>query len=359
LGGDPIETVSEQLQHRILLAISQCFGKACFPMNSQSKRKAIIYKKAVFTKPSGATLQELLKCALDKKKKVVSRREDPQGDGLYFRLINYFGMHGLKGATANMLGSELLAYEPKADASAVEIDPNATRLAVNSVHPPQKNQEFLDGTVYFGVLGNHLVILQSRSLRTIDLEHHINWLLRNVKDSLFDSENYVGLSDQEPKSKKAMFKDVRGVKVSGPVQFKSASPGTKEKTAMLIPTGNAWAAVKAFLGDAVDFPKELDADEILNSGHLMVSLFLKWTSRDPEACSELMSNIGYNMRHIDNEIEYSVETRTGEIKKDEFKLKTPINIVWKPDSGQPSFDDLFPKMLEWLDTLASEDKIDV
>ena len=112
---------------------------------------------------------------------------------------------------------------------------------------------------------------------------------------------------------------------------------------------------KAFLGESFDLPTELKAQEILESHRLKVELLLKWERTPTEDTSDFLANIAYRLRHVGEEIEYSVETRTGTIGKDEFKLTQSFSINWK--NGRPKFDELFPKMLEWLEALAKSAKL--
>lgn len=61
------------------------------------------------------------------------------------------------------------------------------------------------------------------------------------------------------------------------------------------------------------------------------------------------------MRHVTDEFEYGVKTKSGLIGKNSFKPEKPHSIRW--GKVRPDFDDLFPKMLEWLEILFKEGKI--
>src|SRR3989338_6445157 len=52
--------------------------------------------------------------------------------------------------------------------------------------------------LFFGVSGNHLVMMQAASLRAMHLEQHFTWLLR--KASVLDDTNSLQLVDQPPKA---------------------------------------------------------------------------------------------------------------------------------------------------------------
>jgi hypothetical protein len=332
---------------------------------SAPRRKSLIYKQAVFNKPlDGETLASLLKAALKSHPYPFKRQHNPSGDGVSFSFVNYNGTHGRGGAKGNLLGGEFFSYTQGADQSTLDVDPNATELNVGSLSPSQ-NKEFLEGAVYFGVMDNHVVAMQSSALRILDLEKHLNWLLATLT-GLMDSECYVALTDHVPVQNKAAFSDAKGLTLSSSLQFqpvtrdgkaiaKNKDGETSAKSMFLKPTGQAWEAIKAFLGESFDLPTELKAAEVLNSHRLQVQLFLKWERTPSEDTTDFLTNIAYKLRNVGDEIDYSVETRTGTISKEEFKLTQSFQVQW--NNGRPQFDVLFPKMLDWLDGLVKSGKL--
>jgi len=48
-------------------------------------------------------------------------------------------------------------------------------------------------------------------------------------------------------------------------------------------------------------------------------------------------------------------TETGRIGRDEFKIQQPHSFGWS--KGRPQFDDIFPKMADWLAKLLQEGKV--
>jgi hypothetical protein len=292
---------------------------------SAPRRKSLIYKQAVFNKPlDGETLASLLKAALKSHPYPFKRQHNPSGDGVSFSFVNYNGTHGRGGAKGNLLGGEFFSYTQGADQSTLDVDPNATELNVGSLSPSQ-NKEFL-----------------------------------------MDSECYVALTDHVPVQNKAAFSDAKGLTLSSSLQFqpvtrdgkaiaKNKDGETSAKSMFLKPTGQAWEAIKAFLGESFDLPTELKAAEVLNSHRLQVQLFLKWERTPSEDTTDFLTNIAYKLRNVGDEIDYSVETRTGTISKEEFKLTQSFQVQW--NNGRPQFDVLFPKMLDWLDGLVKSGKL--
>jgi hypothetical protein len=77
-----------------------------------------------------------------------------------------------------MLACEFISYTQGAHLGAINFASNVPHFDVDEL-PPPAGKEYLEGSVYFGVVDNHLVALQSSALRTKDLERHLNWFLRN------------------------------------------------------------------------------------------------------------------------------------------------------------------------------------
>ena len=85
------------------------------------------------------------------------------------------------------------------------------------------------------------------------------------------------------------------------------------------------------------------------SRSLEIELQLRWKGRrdDPKPYN-LMEQVTRQLRHVQDEIDYSVVTDDGtRITRDQIKRSMAHSISW--DGARPVFDDLFPKMLQWLD----------
>jgi hypothetical protein len=103
------------------------------------------------------------------------------------------------------------------------------------------------------------------------------------------------------------------------------------------------------------FPDYLDAEEIFNSHALQVSLELKWKRTPDDDTSDLFAKIAANLRNITDEIDYSIQTKTGIVTRDHFKLRRSVDLPWY--EGRPRFDVLFLKMIEYMVELVRTDKI--
>lgn len=306
-----------------------------------------------------------------------TRQERPTGDDPQFRWINYSASKGRKGGPGAMLACEFISYTQGANLGAINFALNVAHYAVDELPPPQ-GKEYLEGSVYFGVLDNHVVAVQSAALKTKDLEKHLNWFLRQ-RSQVLHEDNAVSLDDNLPAGASDL-SDAQGLELAAPVHFQPAGSismlSAEEITAMkkaqkkaekkggkeepgessavakesvrVVPVGRAWDAVKAFFGDGFNLPA-INAEDMLKSGQMKVSLALSWSNPRGKDASDFVRDVAHKFRHISDEIDYRVKTASGYIGKDKFKPEKPCSVRW--GKVRPDFDDVFPKMLEWLENL--------
>lgn len=326
--------------------------------STDTRKKQIYYKRAAFSQSIGQTLEQILQLAIRRKARWGERQENPLGDDQTFCFVNHSNPYRHKNHGTSLFGGELFSYVKGSDQSIFNADPSATEVKVDGLHP-EKGKEFLEGALYFGVSGDHLAVMQSASLRFGDLERHLNWLLSRCA-RVIGEENGVTLMDAVPQVRRRSFDDdVKGIKLFAPIRFdaETVAPATQRKVekVRLIPTGRAWDALKAMLGTGFDLPNNLNAEEILNSRSLQVEIELKWKRAPDEGSTELLTRIAHNLRNVNDEVDYSIETRNGRLGREDFKLRGSLSIPWL--EGRPRFDVLFPGMIEFLVSLVQSGKV--
>ena len=330
-----------------------------------TKRKRFIYKTATFLQDLGdpaVSLETLLVKALKKLKKAVDRRYNPQQDGLEYRLINYSLQHLGNAGSPTMYGCEFLAYEKGADQPTLDIDPDAEEIDVSALRP-EGQKEFLSGSVYFAVYKNHMVLTSSRGFGSQELEGYLNWLLVE-KAKVLPKENAVQLDDHIPDSTKAKMKGVKDITFSAPVHWtvNVGGPGQAPSTSSAVSVSpkageGPWGAFQAFLGKAVKLPSKVKLSDVTETPEIQVKLVVSWKPKHGEDDISILDGIASNLRHIDDEIDYTVLTKSGQVTRDDFKQFKHFNVNWV--NGRPRFDELFPKMALWLAYLVQNDMIDV
>lgn len=321
------------------------------------KRKNFLHKEAVFSKEQGRTIEQMLNDALGGMSQVGSRMQEGANSGEK-RFINYHLLHSTQNGP--MYGCEFLAFETGADQSIIELQEGATELSVDAV-PAGEDKEFIGGSVYFGVKGNHVIFFQSTSLRSIELEAHLNWLIRE-KAKLIDPETILTLNDHISTKTRHKIKGVKGIKMSSPLVGKSVAIAPNKMAdgageISIVPKGNPWESLKAIFGNAFEMPTHFKAEDLTQLQELEIQIYLRWKGRHDEDENDFLDGLANQMRHVDDQIDYSIDTKNGEFSKDKFKLNKDHQVAWT-DRGRPRFDDLFPKMALWLETLVKEGKVD-
>ncbi|MGR6861648.1 hypothetical protein ACU5EH_15780 [Aliivibrio salmonicida] len=148
-------------------------------VNKKRIRKTVIYKKSeLIGLNQSDTLEKLIREVLKVWAKPSQRRQNMGANE------NDSGVRKVIGSTdsvGNMLFGTILLYELGKDITFVVEDENAEEYIIESQNPAiglnesekDKRREVLQSALYFGVLGNHVVAVQSQALKCRDLESHL------------------------------------------------------------------------------------------------------------------------------------------------------------------------------------------
>ncbi len=330
---------------------------------TNTKRRKLVYKQAIFNKPLKKTLEQLIRAAMKIRKTALSRRYQPTDEENRFNLVNYHLAHAAPEVAGMIYGIELIAYEAGNDPGAIALDPKADQLPIEQLVKRGDTREAVDGLLYAGFRGDHVVLVQSQSLKSLHLEMYLNWLLRETGQ--IDRENAVGLLDHNPQANQKHPPAARGIVVRGPlttVEQTVIVTSNKEaddevRSIVIRPKTRSWAAVREYFKDLMDFPAELKGEDAFVAASLQVEIKLEWLRAKAEMHSELLDKMRVALRHVEDECDYKIKTDEGEITKDQMKLFDVQNIIW--GRVQPAFDDLFPRMLTYVAKLAKGGKIEM
>lgn len=325
-----------------------------------TKNKTFHYKIAKFNNdPEGFSLQELIEEAYGNTKTAAECAYSFQQDGDNIHLINYFSAnHRKQGVKEFMLGAEFLSFVKGNDPILINTANSARELPLEATNLSKEGKEAIEGAVYFGVVDNDVILTQSMALRVQALEKYLNWLI-GTKGRLWRTENYVGLCDPDipKKTDTRRTSNAREVTIMAPVTFAAAeTPAPSQlqagaKDIKLKASGLGLDAIRALFAAMPNKEKlvdEFSVDQFTTSRSLEVELRLRWTGRrdEPKPC-DLLDQVTRQLRHVTDEIDYTVQTEDGTtITKDEIKRSMIHSVQW--DGARPVFDDLFPKMLDWL-----------
>lgn len=310
-----------------------------------SKRKTISYKKASFSNKSSHTLQELLQKALSLNKKVGQRKEpllDNDPDSEIYRLIN------CSRSQLGMVFGNLILYTKGQNIPLITLDEDADEYEVEQIVPTEnkgKKREFLNSILYFAIKENHVVLLQSLSLKARDFENYLNWFLSKV--SILPENNRLNLNDQPPSAtrEKISKSHVKSVSLGLPLLSQSEGVGTKHREHHYVPIGKGFDVIRAALGE--DGFRRLKLKDSLNDSNITVGLEISYARKTDSNAQKLLDDLAISMRHAEKEDVTIHLEGGGTITGDEIKITGFMSVL--TISGHVALPDLFQKMKEWLE----------
>jgi len=325
-------------------------------MNSEKKKKTIYYKKAEFN-PNGANLQILLEKALIKANKIQDRIETVDVHGTVIRLINSSKKQG------GIFFGQFIMFEPGKDQNVIVIDEDTQEYPVEFWQLPKKEdgkkRELLESVLYFAIFENHVVLVQSRSLRSRDFEIHLMWLLRE-KLHLVNDSTLICLSDHiSKKAKEKIAKlPVKKVSLGAPLMSTgvtldvSESGGSKEKQ-VFKPYGQGFEILEKVLGQ--DWRKGLKLEDSLDDANLQVNIEVTYSRKTTAKAHKLLNSIAQSMRHADPD-DVTIHLKGGgKIQGAELKFSDHINVVTY--NGIPDSNDLYIELETWIRNKITEGAI--
>ena len=313
---------------------------------AETKRKFLQYRRAGYLNESDHTLQSLLKHALDKRHKVKDRLEELNSVDGTNRFINTH-----RNQIGMVFGSFVL-YTEGMNRALVRMELEKDELRVEQIAPSKiggHNREFLDSIFYFGCKDDHLVLLQSTSLRADDFENHIAWLFGQAKS--LDEVNRVILQGSLPnvtqtKIRRSHVKVLRFGQSfeTRPVPIPRSGDAAKQRKRRFKPIGSTFKILKEVLGP--QWYNGLDLKDSLEDSRLELILEVRYSYKTSDDGQKLIDNIATSMRHVDKD-ELEIELKGGgKIRSDELKIIKPVQV--KTHGGIVDESDLYPKMHEFL-----------
>lgn len=359
-------------------------------MIKTSRQKSIHYKLAGMSNCS-SNLQTILESILQEDgtaPKVGMRREQisPSDSQSGFRLVNR------SNTFKTILFGQLVLFEQGKSQTFMTISDDVPFYDINSITSEQikldgdeasteqekekVKREFIDSILYFGVLENHMVIVQSSSLRSRDLETHLGWLIHSFS-SAFNDNSVLMLLDKPSTEVIQRMNSTPVKKISlGSVPVKSQSdtgeisivnspslPITTEisnkvekvRKVRFMPTGKGGNILKAAFGE--DWFSNLRLEDSLDESNLQVNLeitYLRKTTSDGQRVMDTLASSLRNTESDDIEIELQ---GGGKIKGNDLKLSGNISVQY--NNGLIDENDLYLRMHKWLMSKIDAGEIEV
>lgn len=300
-------------------------------------------------KPTGRTLQDMLEDALNKLTPVRLRFEhltEDSPDETWRRFVNTHR------AAMGMQFGNLVLYASEQNRAIIAIDDNADELDIEQIAPPKSNdgrrREFLESILYYGIKQNHVVLLQSMSLRARELELHLNWLLREA--NLIDKDNAVFINNFAPQvtHEKLEQSEVKSVQIGAPLvdyfeEVTEPLAEAKSVTKRFRPFGEGIEILKPLLGNRI---VDLSWDELDASSNLEVFVEITYKRQTDPGSQKLLNRLTTALRHVGDD-DVRIELKDGGvIIGSDLQIKSFKNI--EAYNGLLNPQDVFQKMSDWL-----------
>ncbi|WP_421589335.1 hypothetical protein [Rahnella aceris] len=344
-------------------------------MSKESRQKAIHYKRAAISNCK-TDLQTILYSIIAEDgtaSKVGMRREQisPSDSASGYRLINRSNNY------QTILFGQLILFEQGKSQALMTISDDVSFYDINAITSQQIKleadenissedkdkikREFIDSILYFGVLKNHIMIVQSSSLRAKDLETHLNWLIHSFGNHFADNSILI-LKDKPTAEtiRKLEEKPVRKINL-GSVPVKSETDdGTitidkkiipsgnssiqKVRKMKFMPTGKGGSILKAAFGE--EWFHDLRLEDSLDESNLQVNLEITYFRKTNKDGQLLMDTLATSLRNMDeDEIEITLQGG-GTIIGGELKLSGSISVQY--NNGLMDENHLYLQMHKWL-----------
>ncbi|MBD1602285.1 hypothetical protein [Pseudomonas typographi] len=359
-------------------------------MRSANKSKTIHYKSVFIT--GDIIIQDALKKALSKDgvaAKPANRQQKINNDDDAVTFINRFSeFNGMTFCQLVILETgkkqpfitvddeaeyysiDSLASEKIPDSKEIEESENLSAEQIKA-EKARKRREFLDSMLYFGVIGNHMVVLQSSSLRSRELESHLSWLLGTCT-TIVPANSMLVLKDKPAESvyEKMRAKPVKSIKLgapltselhndpSAPIAPRTEMTETEETHAnkvRFVPQGMAASILKAALPEG--FLEKLDLHDSLDDANIHVALEITYLRKTTKIGQTVIDSVATSLRHLpESDVVINLQGG-GKIRGDELKLSGNISVK-SMENGLIDEGLLFHEMHNWLISKISASEID-
>ena len=317
--------------------------------------KKLIYKQ-VDGLANGENLQNVLQKALVRHP-LASKRVEPLGaDGSQVRFLNVHRKH------QNLMVGIFHRLTKGAGQYVIAMPDSGQDWPVQLVTPPptegKEHREFVEGTLFFALWKNNLVMHQSSACRAEQIESYFSWLLSRGQEKQY----LVGFSDPVPPDlRKKSKQPVTSIKFGSSFTTGSPAPASagKEKGARIrfTPVGGVWEGIKSILRELnADVPNEMLLDDALADQDIRVDLELSCSKKKSQSTAgEVLGTLGRSLSHSDAD-SFVVSLADGtKIRAKEMKVETDVRVECV--QKQPVTEELFKSMVEWMQKLVDNKTI--
>lgn len=310
-----------------------------------TRSKTLYYKRAAIIGGDTAPLADLVEAAVSRESRPLRRAQRFGEENENVQLVNHPWRKG------QMICAAFLDFTEGTYQPTIKLDENEIELLIDQI-PPREREQFIESMLFFGVQRNHVVLVQSKGLRSGQLERHLNWLLGDCTHVL-PTGSHLALLDQPTPEARRTLGPVRKVTMRAPVSSVMFKPEPEEKAKRLSLGDRISRSIWELLNGQGTFLEQLSADEALAIDDIELSLEIRRKSRQRNGTT-LLDELAHTLRNTDDEFE--LETRSGKVlRSGDWRLKTTKRV--KVFNGMPALGDVAEKMHGWLAELIEDRQV--
>lgn len=314
-------------------------------------KKTLYYRKAVISK-TDKTLEQLLREALVAFPTARDRQE-AISENSEFRLINKF-----QDEKQGFILVQMVLIEQDASQPVVIYEDGAREYQLAGVRPNDvvlaeeykaARKDFINSMLYFGVIGNHVVVIPSAALRFSSIEAYLRWFFVNVAKNL-DPTAKIALCQEAKKDVRALLDkhNVRSIEIGDSVSYANSSKSA-EKT-----------EIKSLSNDLLrhifERFNDFNLDSIDEASNLRAKLVITYKRKTNEEGQKILNNIAVNLRNVDDEDVTISLDGAGQLKKDSLNIHTKESIG-RTNDGLLIMSDISHAMQNWIALLCENEEI--
>ncbi|WP_308513277.1 hypothetical protein [uncultured Turicimonas sp.] len=322
-------------------------------------RKNISYREAIVlkgNKPNPTnSLQKMLEEAL--RHPPITRKQEMEKESTQVRLI--FSHQGY----SNLLCCQLIQFDEGASQPIVKLDSKTQEYVIDAIRPEEgsakqasNSAEFINSILYFVVKDNHVVFIAGRSLRSKELENHLNWLLKDCTNALSASEDLI-LNKRAPKEIEEILKENHVKEVSLEAGIKAEQLDLPFETSHRESDlhQSMWEKFQNIVKkDFLSKNNSAGLSQAIENANLRMGLKLLVEKEASKSWRKFLDETAISFRHFNFEETVIILDNGNVIKGNELDLTSQISVEIGPN-GLPKLQELWKEMISWLTSLTRQE----
>ena len=319
----------------------------------KTEKKQLTYRDAVINGGIGnsKTLQEMLEEVLNTPPQ--TRKHHVRRSSNLIRLIFSSQKH------RGMIFGRLIQFDEGASQPILRLDEATQQYVVSAIRPdslpnndPAASAEFVNSILYFGVKGNHVLMLAAQSLGSKQFELHLDWLLKK-REYNFEPIERVLLSKKFPTNTEELIRkqSVRKVRIGVPLGSEQTSFRIDSGVLVISESGTILERVTdVFRNQFSELFGKTNFDRALEEANLRMGLSLSFDRDTNLKGQEFIDSMAISFRHFDED-ETEIELSNGSVLKGRELDQRENIVVQVDDDGLPIPLDVWNAMADWLEKL--------